>query len=52
MNYILGDNLLNINYIKYYVVGAEENSPKYVHHRVASITYDCIGKPLENTYTL
>ena len=48
MNYILGDNPLHINY----VVGAEENSPKSVHHRAASFTYDGNGKPVENTYTL
>ena len=48
INYILGDNPLNINY----VVGAEDNSPKSVHHRAASFTYDGNGKPVENTYTL
>ena len=48
MNYILGDNPLHINY----VVGAEDNSPKSVHHRAASFTYDGNGKPVENTYTL
>ena len=48
MNYILGDNPLHINY----VVGAEENSPKSVHHRAASFTYDGNGKPVENTFTL
>ena len=48
INYILGDNPLHINY----VVGAEENSPKSVHHRAASFTYDGNGKPVENTYTL
>jgi len=35
-DYILGDNPANINY----VVGAESNSPKAVHHRGASGTYD------------
>jgi hypothetical protein len=48
INYILGDNPLNINY----VVGAEANSPKSVHHRAASCTYDGNGKPKENTFTL
>ena len=48
INYILGDNPLNINY----VVGAEENSPKSVHHRAASCTYDGNGLPRENTFTL
>ena len=48
INYILGDNPLHINY----VVGAEENSPKSVHHRAASFTYDGNGKPVENTFTL
>ena len=32
INYILGDNPANVNY----VVGAEENSPKAVHHRGSS----------------
>jgi len=35
-NYILGDNPAKVNY----VVGAEKNSPKAVHHRAASGTYD------------
>nr|AAM81967.1 cellulase Cel9A precursor [Piromyces sp. E2] len=35
-DYILGDNPMKINY----VVGAEANSPKAVHHRAASGTYD------------
>jgi hypothetical protein len=48
MNYILGDNPLHINY----VVGAEDNSPKSVHHRAASFTYDGNGVPLQNTFTL
>ncbi len=48
INYILGDNPLGINF----VVGAEKNSPKSVHHRAASFTYDCNGLPTENVYTL
>ena len=48
MNYILGENPLGINF----VVGAEKNSPKSVHHRAASFTYDCNGWPEENVYTL
>ena len=48
INYILGDNPLNINY----VVGAEENSPKAVHHRAASYTYSTDGLPSFNVYTL
>ena len=48
MKYILGDNPLGINF----VVGAEENSPKAVHHRAASFTYDSNGLPKHNTYTL
>jgi len=35
-NYILGDNPAKVNF----VVGAEANSPKAVHHRAASGTYD------------
>jgi len=35
-DYILGDNPAKVNY----VVGAEANSPKAVHHRGASGTYD------------
>jgi len=35
-DYILGDNPAKVNY----VVGAEANSPKAVHHRAASGTYD------------
>ncbi len=48
INYILGDNPLGINY----VVGAEENSPKSVHHRGSSSTYESTGTPSENIYTL
>ena len=48
INYILGDNPLGINY----VVGAEENSPKSVHHRGASYTYDDIAKTSSNVYSL
>ena len=48
MNYILGENPLGINF----VVGAEKNSPKSVHHRAASFTYDVNGFPEENVYTL
>ena len=50
IDYILGDNPAKVNY----VVGAEDNSPKSVHHRGASGTYgaedSCI--PTENVYTL
>jgi hypothetical protein len=48
INYILGDNPLGINY----VVGAEENSPKSVHHRAASYTTETNGLPSKNVYTL
>ena len=48
INYILGDNPLGINF----VVGAEENSPKSVHHRGASYTTETNGLPSINTYTL
>jgi hypothetical protein len=48
LNYILGDNPLGINF----VVGAEKNSPKSVHHRAASFTYDTSGLPEENVFTL
>ena len=48
LNYILGDNPLGINF----VVGAEKNSPKSVHHRAASFTYDTSGLPVENVFTL
>jgi len=51
-NYILGDNPAGVNY----VVGAEENSPKAVHHRGASGTYDSQdqnAKPTDhNVYTI
>ena len=51
IDYILGDNPAGINY----VVGAEENSPKSVHHRGASGVYDSSdkgAKPDFNIYTL
>ena len=48
IDYILGDNPLGINY----VVGAEDNSPKSVHHRGASCTNDIGGKPEQNVFTL
>ena len=51
MNYILGDNPAGVNY----VVGAEENSPKAVHHRAASGVFDSSDasvKPDFNIYTL
>jgi hypothetical protein len=50
-DYILGDNPAKINY----VVGAEANSPKSVHHRGASGVFDSqdkAAKPDENIYTL
>ena len=40
IDYILGDNPAGVNY----VVGAEDNSPKAVHHRGASGTYDSTDK--------
>ena len=48
IDYMLGDNPAGVNY----VVGAEENSPKAVHHRAASGSYDAGGKPAFNVYTL
>ena len=51
IDYILGDNPAGINY----VVGAEENSPKAVHHRGASGTYDSTdknAKPYWDIFTL
>ena len=51
INYILGDNPAGVNY----VVGAEENSPKSVHHRAASGTYDSTdknAKPSWDIFTL
>ena len=51
IDYILGDNPAGINY----VVGAEENSPRAVHHRGASGTFDSLdknAKPEYNIYTL
>jgi len=51
-DYILGDNPAKVNY----VVGAEANSPKAVHHRAASGTYDSQdtnAKPTDfNIFTL
>ena len=48
IDYILGDNPAGVNY----VVGAEENSPKSVHHRGASSVYQASSPPKENIYTL
>ena len=51
IDYILGDNPAGVNY----VVGAEENSPKAVHHRAASGTYDSQdsnAKPSWDIFTL
>jgi hypothetical protein len=48
IDYILGDNPAGVNY----VVGAEENSPKSVHHRAASSVYQASSFPKENIYTL
>ena len=51
IDYILGDNPAGINY----VVGAEDNSPKAVHHRGASGTYDSTdknAKPYWDIFTL
>ena len=51
IDYILGDNPAKVNY----VVGAEDNSPKSVHHRGASGVYDSSdkgAKPDFNIYTL
>ena len=51
IDYILGDNPAGVNY----VVGAEENSPKAVHHRGASGTFDCQdknAKPYWDIFTL
>ena len=48
IDYILGDNPAGVNY----VVGAEENSPKSVHHRAASSVYQAASHPKENIYTL
>ena len=47
IDYILGDNPAGVNY----VVGAEENSPRAVHHRGASGVNGCTKKPLYNIYT-
>ena len=50
IDYILGDNPAGVNY----VVGAEDNSPKAVHHRAASAVFDprLAMRPKENIYTL
>ena len=48
IDYILGDNPAGVNY----VVGAEENSPKSVHHRGASGVNSPTKQPLYNIYTL
>ena len=48
IDYMLGDNPAGINY----VVGAEVNSPRAVHHRGASGTYDAGAKPPFNIFTL
>jgi hypothetical protein len=48
IDYILGDNPAGVNY----VVGAEENSPRSVHHRGASGVNMPSNKPLFNIYTL
>ena len=49
IDYMLGDNPMGVNY----VVGAEENSPKAVHHRGASGTYDSTDKNAKrDLYTL
>ena len=51
IDYILGDNPAGVNY----VVGAEENSPKAVHHRGASGTFDSQdnnAKPSWDIFTL
>ena len=51
IDYMLGDNPAGVNY----VVGAEDNSPKAVHHRGASGVFDSSdksAKPSFNVYTL
>ena len=51
IDYILGDNPAGVNY----VVGAEDNSPKAVHHRGASGVFDSLdknAKPEYNIFTL
>ena len=48
IDYILGDNPAGVNY----VVGAEENSPKSVHHRGASGVNMPSSQPSFNIYTL
>ena len=51
IDYILGDNPAGVNY----VVGAEVNSPRAVHHRGASGVFDALdknAKPEYNIFTL
>jgi len=48
IDYILGDNPAGVNY----VVGAEENSPRSVHHRGASGVDMPSNQPSFNIYTL
>ena len=48
IDYILGDNPAGVNY----VVGAEENSPRSVHHRGASGVNMPSEQPSFNIYTL
>ena len=48
IDYMLGENPAGVNY----VVGAEENSPKSVHHRAASGVNMPSDKPSYNIYTL
>jgi hypothetical protein len=48
IDYILGDNPAGVNY----VVGAEENSPRSVHHRGASGVNMPSDQPSFNIYTL
>ena len=48
IDYILGDNPAGVNY----VVGAEENSPRAVHHRGASGVDMPSNQPSFNIYTL
>ena len=51
IDYILGDNPAGVNY----VVGAEVNSPRAVHHRGASGVFDSLdknAKPEYNIFTL
>ena len=51
IDYIFRDNPAEVNY----VVGAEENSPRAVHHRGSSGTFDALdknAKPECNIFTL